>query len=24
VDVEAADWRADPALINAPIKPLRL
>ena len=24
VDVESADWRADPALFNAPIKPLRL
>ena len=24
VDVESADWRSDPALFNAPIKPLRL
>jgi catechol 2,3-dioxygenase len=24
VDVESADWRADPALFNSPIKPLRL
>jgi catechol-2,3-dioxygenase len=24
VDVEGADWRADPALIMAPIRPLRL
>jgi catechol-2,3-dioxygenase len=24
VDVESADWRSDPALFNAPIKPLHL
>lgn len=24
VDVDSADWRSDPSLFNAPIKPLRL